>query len=173
MSVAGPYTNGREEASKIRMQHNQQQIYQGRCTMAHSNRREFLKSSAAAGASLLAAPAIARSAQSANDRIRVGLVGLGGRMHSTSPAWRQWPRKATWRSPPSAIATRRSWTGRRRPTPSWPGKKLTVYHRSAETVRRQVDRRRELCHAGPLARLANHLGLPGGQGRLRGEARHA
>jgi len=30
----------------------------------------------------LAVPAIARSAQSPNDRIRVGLVGLGGRMHS-------------------------------------------------------------------------------------------
>ncbi len=48
--------------------------------MANSNRREFLKSSAVAGASLLAVPAVARSAQSANDRIRIGLVGLGGRM---------------------------------------------------------------------------------------------
>jgi predicted dehydrogenase len=50
--------------------------------MPNSSRREFLKSSAAAaGASLWAVPAIARSAQSANDRIRIGLVGMGGRMY--------------------------------------------------------------------------------------------
>jgi hypothetical protein len=34
-----------------------------------------------AGVSLWAVPGIARSAQSANDRIRIGLVGMGGRMH--------------------------------------------------------------------------------------------
>ncbi len=51
--------------------------------MHNSNRREFLKSSAAAaGASVIAAPAIAKARASANDRIRVGIVGLGGRMGS-------------------------------------------------------------------------------------------
>ncbi len=51
--------------------------------MHSPNRREFLKSSAAAaGASMAAAPAIAKSRLGANDRIRVGLVGLGGRMRS-------------------------------------------------------------------------------------------
>ena len=51
--------------------------------MQNSNRREFLKSSAAvAGASMVAAPAIAKSRLGANDRVRVGLVGLGGRMRS-------------------------------------------------------------------------------------------
>ena len=53
--------------------------------MPDSDRREFLKSSAAAavaGATVIAAPAIARSSQSANDRIRVGLVGMGGRMRA-------------------------------------------------------------------------------------------
>jgi predicted dehydrogenase len=51
--------------------------------MANANRRGFLKSSAfVAGASLFGAPAIARSAQSANGRLRIGLVGMGGRMHS-------------------------------------------------------------------------------------------
>ena len=51
--------------------------------MHGSSRREFLKSSAVvAGASVVAAPAIARSAQSANGRIRVAMVGLGGRMQS-------------------------------------------------------------------------------------------
>jgi predicted dehydrogenase len=49
--------------------------------MADSTRREFLKcSAAAAGASLLAAPAVVKSAQGANDRVRVGLVGMSGRM---------------------------------------------------------------------------------------------
>ena len=48
--------------------------------MPSSNRRKFLKSSAAVtGSAALAAPAIAMSL-GANDRIRVGIVGLGGRM---------------------------------------------------------------------------------------------
>jgi predicted dehydrogenase len=38
------------------------------------------RSALAAGAAVAAGPAIARSQQSANDRIRVGLLGLGGRM---------------------------------------------------------------------------------------------
>ena len=50
--------------------------------MKDTNRRQFLKTSATAGAAALAVPAIARSAASANDRVRVGLLGLGGRMHS-------------------------------------------------------------------------------------------
>jgi len=51
--------------------------------MQDTNRREFLKSSAvAAGATAFAVPAIARGQASANNRFRVGLVGLGGRMRS-------------------------------------------------------------------------------------------
>ncbi|MHC4402456.1 MAG: gfo/Idh/MocA family oxidoreductase, partial [Planctomycetota bacterium] len=51
--------------------------------MAETNRRRFLQASAAAaGAPLVAAPAIAARRASANDRVRVGLVGLGGRMRS-------------------------------------------------------------------------------------------
>ena len=51
--------------------------------MSETNRREFLKgTAAAAGAVTLAAPAIANSRLSANDRVRVGLLGLGGRMRS-------------------------------------------------------------------------------------------
>ena len=50
--------------------------------MPNSNRREFLKSSAVATTAALAVPAIARAQGSPNDRIRVGLVGLGGRMSS-------------------------------------------------------------------------------------------
>jgi len=48
--------------------------------MQSRNRRDFLKSSAAAaGASVLGGPAVAKSRASANDRIRVGIVGLRGR----------------------------------------------------------------------------------------------
>jgi len=51
--------------------------------MHDSQRRRFLKSSAAvAGAAVFAVPAIAQSAFGANDRIRVAMVGLGGRMRS-------------------------------------------------------------------------------------------
>jgi predicted dehydrogenase len=51
--------------------------------MNPATRRQFLKTSAvAAAASLVAAPAIAEGPKSPNDRVRVGLVGLGGRMHS-------------------------------------------------------------------------------------------
>ncbi len=49
--------------------------------MAYANRRDFLKSSAlAAGAAAFAAPAIARGQGSANERFRVGLLGVGNRM---------------------------------------------------------------------------------------------
>ena len=47
--------------------------------MHASNRRAFLKTSAAVGATVWAAPAIARGAASANDRVRVAVIGLGGR----------------------------------------------------------------------------------------------
>ncbi len=60
--------------------------------MFQTNRRGFMKSAsgAAAGAVALASPAIARDASSPNDRIRVAVVGLGGRgRHSHCPALRQ------------------------------------------------------------------------------------
>jgi predicted dehydrogenase len=48
-------------------------------TMNRKSRRAFLKSSAAAGAALAANPAVARSAGSAAERIRVAVVGIRGR----------------------------------------------------------------------------------------------
>jgi len=51
--------------------------------MPGTDRRQFLKSAAAAtGTALAAAPAIARTPRSPNDTIRVGLLGMGGRMRS-------------------------------------------------------------------------------------------
>ncbi len=50
--------------------------------MSETGRRNFLKSAAVAttGAAMITAPAIAKSRKSPNDRIRIGLVGMGGRM---------------------------------------------------------------------------------------------
>jgi predicted dehydrogenase len=51
--------------------------------MQKPTRRQFLQTSAAAaGAASFAVPAIAQSRAGANDRIRVGMLGLGGRMRS-------------------------------------------------------------------------------------------
>jgi len=52
--------------------------------MDPANRRDFLKTSAAAGAavSALSLPAVVLGQRGANDRIRIGMVGLGGRMQS-------------------------------------------------------------------------------------------
>ena len=47
-----------------------------------TTRRTFLKSSATAGIAAFAAPAVAMHVRGANERIRVGMVGLGGRMRS-------------------------------------------------------------------------------------------
>ena len=48
-------------------------------TTCDANRRDFLKTSSVAGAALLAAPALAHAATSANERIRVAIIGVGGR----------------------------------------------------------------------------------------------
>ena len=96
--------------------------------MAHSNRREFLSSSAAAGASLLAAPAIARSAQSANDRVRVGLVGLGGRMHSHIASLAQMEKEGNVEIVAICDCDQAKLDGATKTYPELAGKKLTVYH---------------------------------------------
>ena len=48
--------------------------------MSDSSRREFLKQSAAVAGAAIAVPNISRGKPNANDRVRVGLLGLGGRM---------------------------------------------------------------------------------------------
>ncbi len=50
--------------------------------MANTNRRQFLQTSAALGTSVIAAPALAQDRKSPNGQLRVGLLGLGGRMRS-------------------------------------------------------------------------------------------
>ncbi len=50
--------------------------------MSQTNRRRFLQTTATLASTCIAAPAVASSRLSANGRIRVGLLGLGGRMHA-------------------------------------------------------------------------------------------
>ncbi len=52
--------------------------------MSHANRRTFVKASAlaAGGAAVIGLPTLVLGQPGANERIRVALVGLGGRMHS-------------------------------------------------------------------------------------------
>ncbi len=50
--------------------------------MPTGDRRSFLKTSAAAASTVAAAPTVVLGKRGANERIRVGLVGLGGRMAS-------------------------------------------------------------------------------------------
>ena len=58
--------------------------------MNNTDRRQFLKKSAvAAGAAAIAVPAIAKEGKSPNDQVRVGLLGLGGRMNSHIAALKQ------------------------------------------------------------------------------------
>ena len=47
--------------------------------MSQLNRRRFLKTSAAAASAVMAAPAIGRAGQSANDKLGVAIVGVNGR----------------------------------------------------------------------------------------------
>jgi predicted dehydrogenase len=96
--------------------------------MAHSNRRDFLKSSATAGASLLAVPAIARSAQSANDRIRIGLVGLGGRMHYHIANLAQMAQDGNVEIAAICDCDQAKLDGAVKSYPQLAGKKLTVYN---------------------------------------------
>ncbi len=51
--------------------------------MTDQQRRRFMKTSAVAAAATIAAPAVIR-AQNANDRIRVAVVGMGGRARRTA-----------------------------------------------------------------------------------------
>lgn len=96
--------------------------------MPNSNRRAFLKSSAvAAGASVLAAPAIARSAQSANDRLRIGLVGMGGRMHSHVAALNQLVQEGNIEIAAICDCDQEKLDGAAKSYPELADKKLVVY----------------------------------------------
>jgi predicted dehydrogenase len=97
--------------------------------MASSNRREFLKSSAvAAGASLVAAPAIAQSVKSANDRLRIGLVGLGGRMHFHIASLAQMAQEGNVEIAAICDCDQAKLDGATKSYPQLVGKKLTVYN---------------------------------------------
>ena len=89
--------------------------------MAKHDRRQFLTTTAvAAGAAAFAVPAFAQSRASANGRIRVGLVGLGGRMGPHVAALTELADPTTSRSSPSATATRQARSSPKNSTRSLP-----------------------------------------------------
>ena len=95
--------------------------------MQPTQRRQFLKSSAVAAASTLAIPAIARSALGANDRIRIGLVGLGGRMSSHIAALAQMDKDNVEIAAVCDCDADKLASAEKR-YPALAGKKLTVYN---------------------------------------------
>ena len=91
-------------------------------------RREFVQSSAllAAGASVLTVPSLAR-ALGANDRIRIGLVGLGGRMSSHVAALAQMDKEHVEIAAVCDCDADKLASAEKR-YPALAGKKLTVYN---------------------------------------------
>jgi len=66
--------------------------------MKNSTRRQFIKTSAAAAAAstVIAAPAIAKDSKSPSDRVRIGLVGFGGRMRSHAGCLCEMTKTGSW-----------------------------------------------------------------------------
>ena len=122
------------------------------------HRRTFLAASAAA------------AALGANDRINVAVIGVGGR--GTRSHQRPTPKSPDARiaavcdvdqaSVERAVALVEK---------AQQGSRPKAYTDMRKVLRRQGHRRRLHRHAQPLARAGHHLGLPGGQGRLRRKAR--
>ena len=129
--------------------------------MRHENRRSFLTAAAA----VLARPAF--PVLGANDRVNLGIVGdrrARPRPHRRIRQTTAGPHRRRLRRGPGGPRARRRAGGEAA------GIQAQAVLRHAPAVRRQGDRRGLLRHAQPLARPGHHLGLPGGQGRLRGEA---
>ncbi len=138
--------------------------------MSRYNRRDFLKGAAAGG---LAAFTISGTKASgrvlgANDRVRIAVAGIHGRgqehLHQyldmkdqVEVAYLVDPDSRLY--PASVKSVERAHR-----------QDAQVRGRSSQGSGRQEPRRRFDRHAEPLARAAGHLGLPGGQGRVRGEA---
>ena len=143
----------------------------GRIAMSNSglNRRQFLNRSlvAAAGAG---SPSAGRKSSGrvigANDTIRIGVAGLNGRggarrrVRQDEGGRDHVPDRP--RHPDLRQADQADREARRAAPQDRPG--------HPPGARRQEPRRDLDRHAQPLARADDHLGLPGGQGRLRREA---
>ena len=137
------------------------------------NRREFLDRSKQASLGLAAGMTILADARSvratpANEKLTLALVGAGGRGRAAGRRIsrpRRLPHRLRLRREPGHRPA--AGQGDRRA----PGRQ-TAQGRAGlpQGARRQVGRRRGHRHARPLARPGHDLGLPGRQGRVRGEA---
>ena len=131
--------------------------------MSESSRRNFLKGSAAIAASAaFAAPAIGRSRAGANERIRVGLLGLGGRMHSHVRALLELEQDANVEIVAACDCDRNKLENVGKVYPELAGRSLKTFSdmrkmfddKSIDAVSNALGR--------PLARVVHDLGLPGG-----------
>ncbi len=128
-------------------------------------RRKVLKAIAGAGAGLLSA-ASARRVQGANDRIRVGFIGIGliGKRHLLD----------FMAQPDVEVAAIAEVSRRRGSTTAWParGGSPRALQGLPQAPRPQGRGRGGRVHSRPLARAHDHARLRGGQGRVRREAAH-
>ena len=126
------------------------------------NRRHFLLSTAASGAAFRAS-----ALASPNDTVRVCCVGVHGQGQSHLRAYARMPNveiAAICDVDESVLEQRLQDTEKM--TKKAPGR----LHRPAQSSRRQVDRRDLDRDAQPRPCPPGHLGLPGRQRRIRGEA---
>lgn len=133
-----------------------------------TDRRSFLKSAGAAG--LMAGPWLKSTSRAAspNDTVNVAVIGIRSRGAAHYKQFAKLPNVnvVTLRRRGRAAVRQGSERPRRRTEDQ-------DRDRSAPRARRQVGGRRLNRHARPLARARHDLGLPGGQGCLRREARLA
>ena len=142
--------------------------------MSKTNRRTFVKATAvaASGAAAIGFPTLVLGQRGANERIRVGLVGLGGRMHSHIGSLAAIAQTDNVEIAAICDCDQSKLDAAAKAYPGIGRSEAEDLHRPAQAVRRQVDRRHQFRHPGPLARPADDLGLPGGQGRVRRKAAH-
>ena len=135
----------------------------------NTNRRQFLKSSAAlTAASTITPPAVAQSAQSPNDRFRVSVIGMRrGLAHALSLARMGKNGENVEIVSVCDCDMKNGRIGGQTRIESEFGKRPVAVQDLREVMADQIDRWCEHRHARSLARAGGDLGLSGGQGRLR------
>ena len=128
--------------------------------MTHITRRHFTKATAAAG---IATALSASRVYGANDRVRVGFIGLGNRGDQVLDAFLE-------HKDAQVVAICDIY----QPYLDFAAKKIGGNPEQFHDYRKLLDRKDldavVVGHARPLARLADDPGLPGGQGRVRRKA---
>ncbi len=96
--------------------------------MTNSSRREFLKSSAAAGGIAARGAGHREVRTERNDRLRIGLVGLGGRMHFHVASLAQMAQDGNVEIAAICDCDQAKLDGAAKSYPQLAGKKLAVYN---------------------------------------------